>query len=206
MQPAEKKFHYLLIIVFWFIGLFFLLTGVWGIGSSLAAEALMTNDIIAFVFLSLFAAVAFIYGFFIIRDIKDAAVKEKPQRILSRISPTKVLSLLVFGIAPILLVYLNSDMREFNRERETAFQKIRPAFLQYVADHSTTPRTLRMLVPEYISKIPDILQPKDEVPASKRVDYAATKNTARFYFKTSWRPDSKTQYDILQDRYLNKAK
>lgn len=196
----RRKLYYLWASFFCSVGILFIGTGLWGVGDSLTKNVSIVDDIIAFFFLSLFAAVAIAYGLFIYRDARSG-----PDRsIFIRLRPTRIIGLLIFGLAPVLLVYVNADMRRFALRRDAAFRQIRPALMRYIADHDKAPRSLNRLVPDYISEIPDVLESREGLFSLSQVRYAAMGKNARFYYRTSWRPDSKTYYDILDDRHSDK--
>jgi len=200
IEPRGKKLYYLWASFFFFVGIFFIVTGLWGVGDSLAKDVSLVDDVIAFFFLSLFAAVAIVYGLFIYRDARYAT----NHSVFIRIRPARIIGMLIFGLAPVLLVYVNADMRRFALRRDAAFNQIRPALIRYITDHGKAPSSLDRLVPDYISKIPDVLESQEGLFSLSQVRYAAMGKNVRFFYKTSWRPNSKTYYDILNDRYSDR--
>jgi hypothetical protein len=104
-------------------------------------------------------------------------------------------------LAPLLFVYLSGQSRELNNRRQAAFLEIRPAFLQYMTDHGKVPGDLYLLVPEYISALPEAIILNDNAGRYKRVLYQPRKNTALLCYKIGGIPVAETCYDVVNDRY-----
>lgn len=199
MQTSEKKSHFLLASLFGLVGVVFLGIGGWNVHAALAVQDSLAGAVIALVFLALFALVSIAYGFFLWRDAR--AGKESGQGIAARVHPVKVLSLLAYGIVPLLYLYYAGEMRDLHAQRGVVFAAIRPAFMEYVARNGRVPRTLDLLVPDYLPAIPEILRPREPADSVKGVRYVAAQMTARFYYKTAVLPPAEGFYDILDDRY-----
>ena len=195
MNKINRKTNYFLGIVFLLTGFIFLAAGLWNVAGSLAADSFITSAVVALFFLLLFAVVAITYSLFLFRSVKgDAAGVE-------RVHPGSVASLLAFGLAPLLFVYLSGQSRELNTERQAAFLVIRPAFLQYVSDHGKVPGDLFLLVPEYISALPKAIILKDDTGTDRLVRYQPEKNVAFLCYKTGGIPAGETCYDIVNNQY-----
>lgn len=195
MNKINRKTNYFLGIVFLLIGFVFLSAGLWNVAGSLADDSFIAYAVVALSFLLLFAMVAIIYSLFLFRSGKgDAAIVE-------RVHPVSVASLLAFGLAPLLFVYLSTQSRELNNRRQAAFLEIRPAFMQYVIDHGKAPRNLHQLVPGYISVLPEAIILSDDVSTNKWVRYQPGNNTALLCYKAGGILAAETCYDIAKDRY-----
>lgn len=201
---AGKNLSYLLAASFGLLGVFFLFVGIWNLADALSASAAITYSVIALVFLALFALVSLTYGFFLFTNAKANPQTPQAQNIFARVSPAYVIGLLAYAIAPLFYIYISTDMRQLNNRRESAFHDLRPAFLKYVEDHGHNPRSLDLLVPDYLPEIPNVLKPEDEGDPDKRVQYRTSKTTARFYYKTGGKPNSDTYYDILKNSFRHK--
>ena len=193
MSKRNSKNDYILGVLFVLTGFIFLAAGLWNLAGSLAADSFITSAVVALFFLLLFAVVAITYSLYLFRSVKGDATG------VERVHPGSVASLLAFGLAPLLFVYLSGQSRELNTERQAAFQEIRPAFLQYMTDHGRVPGDLHRLVPEYISALPEAIILNTD--ADKWVRYQPRNNTALFCYKTGGIPAGETCYDIVNNQY-----
>ena len=196
MQIVSNKINYLLVLIFWLIGVFLLLTGAWNIVNCLATEAPITSAVIAMFFLLLFAVISITYSIFLFRRTRAGTT----QHLFAWVSPVKVLSLLAFAVAPLFFIYFSAGNREYNLQRQAAFQEMQPALLQYVADHGKSPKALHLLVPEYLPVIPEIITLDENVSPAKRVRYVPSRKTARFYYRTYGSQQSEEYYEIANDQ------
>ena len=201
MQKADRKINYLLGVAFLLTGCIFLAAGLWNVAGSLTADFFIASAVVALIFLLLFAAVAITYGIFLVRRPKGDADSSSGQSTFERVNLGTVVSLLVFGLAPLLFVYLSGQSRELNYRRQAAFLEIRPALLQYISDHGKVPGDLHMLVPKYISALPEAIILNDDIGTDKWVRYQPEKNTALLCYKTGGIPAAETCYDIVNNRY-----
>lgn len=201
MSASKKTLNYLSAVLFWFTGILFFVTGIWNLFSSLNAGIQVTDSVVALLFLALFAMVSVIYGLFLFQGARTGPATEKAPGILARLRPATVIGFLVYGAVPLLFVYLSADSREFHQKRQAAFDQIRPAVLEYIAEHGKVPGRLNLLVPEYLADIPAAAIFTEDARPARRVQYVAARKTARFYYKTAGLTGSGTCYDIVNDRY-----
>ena len=201
MNKRNTKNIYFLGVVFLLAGVIFLASGIWNVAGALSTDFFIYRAFVALVFLLLFAAVAITYSIFLFKSARKDAGSGSGESSIDRVSPASVTTLLAFGLAPLLFVYLSGQSRELNTERQAAFQELRPAFLLYIADHGKVPGNLRLLVPEYLAALPEAVILNDAVGSDKWVRYRPEKNTAFFYYKTGGIPAAETCYDIVNDRY-----
>jgi len=201
MNKINRKINYLLGVVFLLAGFIFLAAGLWNVAGALAADLFITSAVVALFFLLLFALVAITYGLFLFRIAKGDAALSSTQSNSDRVHFGTVVTLLAFGLAPLLFVYLSGQSRELNNRRQAAFLEIRPALLQYMTDHGKVPGDLHLLVPEYLSALPEAIILNDNAGKYKRVLYQPEKNTALFCYKTGGIPAAETCYDIVNNQY-----
>jgi hypothetical protein len=201
MNKRNTKKYYFLGVVFLLAGVIFLACGLWNVAGALSTDFFIYRAVVALIFLLLFAAVAITYGIFLFKSARKDAGSGSGESSIDRVSPASVTTLLAFGLAPLLFVYLSGQSRELNTERQAAFQEIRPAFLLYIADHGKIPGDLQQLVPEYLAVLPDAVLLNDAVGLDRRVRYRPERNTALFYYKTGGITAGETCYDIVDDRY-----
>jgi hypothetical protein len=195
MSKRNSKNDYILGVLFVLIGFIFLAAGLWNLAGSLAADSFITSAVVALFFLLLFAVVAITYSLYLFRSVKGDATG------VERVHSGSVASLLAFGLAPLLFVYLSGQSRELNTERQGAFQEIRPAFLQYMTDHGRVPGDLHLLVPEYLAALPKAIILNDDTGTDKWVRYQPEKNGAFLCYKTGGIPAAVTCYDIVNNQY-----
>jgi hypothetical protein len=193
MSKRDSKNDYILGVLFVLTGFIFLAAGLWNLAGSLSADSFVTSAVVALFFLLLFAVVAITYSHFLFRSVKGDATG------VERVHPGSVASLLAFGLAPLLFVYLSGQSRELNNQRQAAFLEIRPGFMQYVSDHGKAPGDLHRLVPEYISALPEAIILNTD--ADKWVRYQPEKNAAHLCYKTGGIPAAETCYDIVNNQY-----
>lgn len=201
MRIGDRIGNCILAGVFLLTGLFFLAAGLVNVAGAVAAHFFITRAVVVLFFLLLFAVVAITYGLFLFRSAMGDAARRSARSIFDRVSPGTVVGLLAFGLAPLVLVFLSTESRELNSRRQTAFLEIRPAFLQYLADHGKVPGDLDLLVPEYLSALPAAVVSKHETDTNKWVRYQPGRNTAFFCYKAGGIPVAETCYDIVHDRY-----
>lgn len=201
MHANRKSTKYLLAALFWLIGAFFLVAGIWNLGSCLAQGAPITSGVLALFFLLLFATVAIMYGHFLFVNARAGASGGNTQSIFARVSIIKVIGLLAYGLVPLLFIYFSAESRAINSQREAAFQKLRPAVMQYIADHGEAPPTLQQLVPDYLPELPAAILLDDDARPMQRMYYVATRKAVRIYYKKAGWPDSQAYYDIVDNRY-----
>lgn len=201
MNKRSTKNIYFLGVVFLLAGVIFLACGLWNMAGALSTDFFIVNAVVALIFLLLFATLAMTYGIFLFKSAKKGAGSGSGESSIDRVSPASVTTLLAFGLAPLLFVYLSGQSRELSTERQAAFQEIRPAFLLYIADHGKIPGDLQQLVPEYLAALPEAVLLNDDVGSDRLVRYRPERNTALFYYKTGGIPAYETCYDIVNDRY-----
>ncbi len=201
-MPAVKKTTYPLAISFWLVGFFFLLAGGWNVYDALLAGESLAGSLVALFFMVLFAAVAIVYGNFLFKEALAGPAGPEKASIFQRVHPARVIGLLAYGLIPILFIYLSADNRAFNQRREVALQQLRPAVLQYLADHGRMPRDLQMLVPDYLAAIPGGRLFDQEGDPDRRVEYLPMRKTARFHYRLVRLPGFETDwyYDVLTGR------
>jgi len=202
MNKRNTKNVYFLGVAFLLTGFLFLASGLWNITGALAADFFVSSAVVTLIFLLLFATVAMTYGLFLFKSAKKDAGIGNGVSIIDRVSPAKVVSLLAFGLAPLLFVYLSTESRELNNRRQAAFQILRPAFLQYVSNHGKVTRDLPLLVPDYLAVLPGALILDDKTGTDKWVLYQPGNNTALFCYKTGGIPAAETCYDIINNQYF----
>ena len=202
MQAAVKKTNYPLAISFWLVGFFFLFAGGWNVYDSVLAGEPLVGCLVALFFMVLFAAVAIVYGNFLFKEALAGPVGPEKSSIFQRVHPARVIGLLAYGLIPILFIYLSADSRSYNRRREAALQQIRPAVLQYLADHGKVPRELQVLVPGYLEEIPESSLFDPEADSDRRVEYLPMRKTARFHYRLVRLPGFETDwyYDIVTEK------
>jgi len=193
---VTQKFNYFLVLIFWLIGISLLIAGTWNIASCLAAEAAITSAVIAMFFLLLFSVISITYGIFLFRRTRAGTA----QHLVARVSPVKVLSLLVFALAPLSFIYYSADNREYNLQRQAAFHEIQPALLRYIADHGKAPKDLHLLVPDYMTEIPEIIELDDTVSPAKRVRYVPSRQSVRFYYRIYGSHKFENYYEVVNDQ------
>ncbi|OGQ94751.1 MAG: hypothetical protein A2521_16645 [Deltaproteobacteria bacterium RIFOXYD12_FULL_57_12] len=201
MHANRNSTKYLLAALFWLIGAFFLVAGIWNLGSCLAQGAPITSGVLALFFLLLFATVAIGYGRFLFIHARASDSHGETQNIFARVSIVKVIGLLAYGIVPLLFVYFSAESRTVNSQREAAFQKLRPAVMQYIADHGEAPPTLQQLIPDYLPELPAAILLDDNARPMQRMHYVATRKAVRIYYKKAGWLESQAYYDIVDNRY-----
>lgn len=87
-------------------------------------------------------------------------------------------------------------LKELTIQREAAFVKIRPAFINYKNKNGVFPDRLQQLVPVYADLIPECLQsPEDEFPIMA-IKYKTEGSNAFFYYHTRYGEAIMMVYDI----------
>lgn len=204
MAEPHKKIHYLAATLFWFAGIIFLVIGLWNLFDALNAGLQVTSSVVALFFLALFAMVAMVYGRFIFQNIRTDQGTAPCPGPLARLRPATVIGFLVYGFVPLLFIYLSADSREFSQERQAAFGQIRPAVIQYIAEHGKAPGELSQLVPGYLPQLPTAIVSAKTAGPARRIQYVTTGKNAVFYYKTAGITGSETCYDIINDRDCHK--
>jgi hypothetical protein len=201
MQKGNSIRKDIMAVVFVLTGLFFLGAGLWNVAASLAADFFVTSAVVTLLFLLLFAVVAITYGLFLFRSVRQDTDRRAGRSIFDRVNPGTVVGLLAFGLAPLLFVHLSGESRELNTRRQAAFFEIRPAFLQYLADHGKVPGDLHLLVPEYMPALPEAVMSQPDSDPDRWVRYQPGENTAFFFYKTGGIPAAQTCYDIVNNQF-----
>ncbi|MDH5473328.1 MAG: hypothetical protein OEY61_10770 [Gammaproteobacteria bacterium] len=118
-------------------------------------------------------------------------------------------------IAPLIMMTITviksknvmiEQLVELNKSREQAFANVRPALLSYKASQGVFPETLKQLMPDYITSIPDVLLiPKSTTPEYEVMDlsvnYISDGNTAVFTYRRGYNHTPLVTYDVLTDTY-----
>ena len=89
-----------------------------------------------------------------------------------------------------------------NKDREVAFQKIRPSFLKYKVDKGVFPGSIDDLVPDYAEEIPGVLLPHGENEGVFELTYVCSGDKAFFVYHTTRGPDSRKEYYIDTGRFV----
>ncbi|MCF6291200.1 MAG: hypothetical protein L3J03_09445 [Desulfobacterales bacterium] len=199
MAATGGKTNYFPAISFWLVGLFFMVAGGWNVYDAVLAGEPLAGCLVALFFMVLFAAVAIVYGNFLFKEALAGPVGPEKSSIFQRVHPARVIGLLAYGLIPILFIYLSADSRSYNSRREAALRQLRPAVLQYLADHGQVPRELQALVPGYLEEIPESSLFDPDTDPARRVEYLPMRKTARFHYRLVRLPGFETDwyYDIV---------
>ncbi len=116
-------------------------------------------------------------------------------------SPRELQPLMIaaVGFALLFSAFRMSDhgLADLTQEREIKMRELRPLIIKYKEDKGEYPKSLELLVPRYIAKIPDVLGASSENgDAYRRLTYEIEQGKPVFRYRVLRGPDSGATFDI----------
>jgi len=111
----------------------------------------------------------------------------------------KPLLIATVGFALLFSAFKMSDhgLASLTKERERKMVELRPIIMKYKEERGEYPKSLDLLVPRYISKLPDILGASSENGDSyKRLTYDLENGKPVFRYRVMRGPDSGAMFDV----------
>jgi hypothetical protein len=110
------------------------------------------------------------------------------------------IALIVFGAGQ-YVGWSNADLADLTKLRRSTLAELRPVLLRYQAETGSFPRTLELLVPNYLPRIPPELQNRADVEPAKRIQYESVGDMARFTYHVIRGPDSTEAFDVASNKF-----
>ena len=114
---------------------------------------------------------------------------------------TIVISVLLVSGFGLYVKWSNRDLAELTTARRAALSELRPVLLRYKADTGNFPRTLEMLVPDYVPQISTVLHNAADVEPVKRIRYEVRDDTAKISYHVIRGPDSTEVFDVVKNSF-----
>lgn len=116
----------------------------------------------------------------------------------------KPLIIATFGFALLFLAFKMSDhgLANLTKERERKMTELRPVIMKYKEEKGEYPKSLDLLVPRYISKIPDALEASSENgDVYRRLTYEIEDGKPIFRYRVLRGPDSGAMFNIESGKF-----